>query len=307
MLFSECEASAAVMKRITDGKRPSRPPKGKELGLSDLLWEIVQSSLASEVAERPPVSTFVDFFEKASPSISTFEELAQFDAHSEDDIKKFRCMFEYGDNTLLGMRENETLVVIEVFDRVSLLIRSPYPNDSDFVWSQILDSSLDDRTLRNQCLYGLQKVAVRCGLLPKSYWVSHSSLAEPSGTPSAIARVSNTCQWLINGELMAVKTISLEPIKNFKALKHVRLPLSRISLTDTIFRSFSRDYTPTRSCGSNYDIQISSVSLDLAPTLLSPLYTLGCPMGVCPTTCASTPMSIGSIWYVVALGQLSTF
>ena len=114
------------MKRITDGKRPSRPPKGKELGLSDQLWEILQSSLASEVAERPPVSTFVDFFEKASPSISTFEELAQFDAHSEDDIKKLRCMFEYGDNTLLGMRENETLVVIEVFDRVSLLIRSPF-------------------------------------------------------------------------------------------------------------------------------------------------------------------------------------
>ena len=106
------------MKRITDGEKPSRPPKAKKLGLSDELWEIVQSSLAYEVEERPPVSTFVDFLGKAIPDIAVLEGLTEFDANSEDDIQELRHMFGYGDNTLLGMREKEILLLIEVFDRV---------------------------------------------------------------------------------------------------------------------------------------------------------------------------------------------
>ena len=62
---------------------------------------------------------FVDFLKKATPDIAMLEELAEFDANSEEHIGKLHRMFEYRDNTLLGMRENETLVVIEVFDRVS--------------------------------------------------------------------------------------------------------------------------------------------------------------------------------------------
>ena len=107
------------MKKIIDGERPLRPTKGKKLGLSDELWEIIQSSLAHRVEERPSVPKFVDFLKKATPDIAMLEELAEFDANSEEHIGKLYRMFEYRDNTLLGMRENETLVVIEVFDRVS--------------------------------------------------------------------------------------------------------------------------------------------------------------------------------------------
>ena len=108
-----------VMVRIITGKRPSRPPKGTELGLSDELWRIVQSLLAQEVEKRPSVSTFVDFLEKAIPDIAALKELTGFDANSQGDIQKLRRVFEYRDNTLLGMREKETIVVIEVFDQVS--------------------------------------------------------------------------------------------------------------------------------------------------------------------------------------------
>ena len=107
------------MKKIIDGERPLRPAKGKKLGLSDDLWEIIQSSLADRVEERSSVPKFVDFLKKATPDMSTLEELAEFDENSEDHIGKLHRLFQYRDNTLLGMRENETLVVIEVFDRVS--------------------------------------------------------------------------------------------------------------------------------------------------------------------------------------------
>jgi len=119
--FSENRVSAIITKRITDGERPPRPPKGKNHGLSDELWEVVQSSLAHKAEERPLVSTFVDFLEGVTPNIAVLKELTEFDANSEERVQALRRMFEYTDNTLLGMREEETLVVIDVFDRVNLL------------------------------------------------------------------------------------------------------------------------------------------------------------------------------------------
>ena len=109
------------MKKIMAGERPSRPPEGKELGLSDELWELIRSSLAHEADRRPSVSRFVDFLEEATPDITMLKELTEFDADSEEHLQKLRHMFECGDNTLLGMREDETLTVIEVFDRVSFI------------------------------------------------------------------------------------------------------------------------------------------------------------------------------------------
>lgn len=110
------------MKKITDGDRPQRPPKGKRFGLSDGFWGIIWSSLAHEAKERPPVGTFVEFLEEATPDMAVIKELTEFDTNSEDDIRKLRKMFECGDNTLFGMREDEALVVIEVFDHVCSLV-----------------------------------------------------------------------------------------------------------------------------------------------------------------------------------------
>ena len=112
-----------VMASIITGKRPSRPPKGRDLGLSDELWGVIQSSLTHEVEKRPSASTFVHSLEKATPDIAALKGLTEFDASSQGHIQKLRHVFEYGDNTLLGMREKETLTVIEVFDRVSLPAR----------------------------------------------------------------------------------------------------------------------------------------------------------------------------------------
>ena len=73
--------------------------------------------------KRPSISTFVDFLEKAIPDIAALKELTGFDANSQGDIKRLRRVFESGNDALLGMREKESLVVIEIFDRVSLLAR----------------------------------------------------------------------------------------------------------------------------------------------------------------------------------------
>jgi len=123
--FSENRTSAIVTKKIVDGERPQKPPKGKRFGLSDELWEVVQSSLAHKVEERPPVSTFVEFLESVTPDIVVLENLTEFDANFERHVQELRCMFGYADNTLFGMREEETLIAIEVFDRVNLLFFSP--------------------------------------------------------------------------------------------------------------------------------------------------------------------------------------
>jgi hypothetical protein len=77
--------------------------------------------LAHEAEKRSLVERFVEFLERSTPGIAMLEELAEFDVNSEEDIQKLRHMFGYGDNALLGMRENKALAVIEVFDRVGLL------------------------------------------------------------------------------------------------------------------------------------------------------------------------------------------
>ena len=116
-----------VVRNTIDGERPQRPPKGKKLGLSDEFWEIIQSSLAHETQKRPPAEMFVEFLEKATPDMAMLKELTEFDANSDDNIQELRKMLEYGDNTLFGMREDEALVVVEVFDRVGFLVRPSVP------------------------------------------------------------------------------------------------------------------------------------------------------------------------------------
>jgi len=214
------------MKKIIGGERPPRPPKEKKLGLSDELWEVVQASLAQEVKERPSVSTFVDSLEEATPDVTVLKQLTEFDLNSEEHVQMLHHMLGYGDNTLLGMREEETLVVIEVFDRVNLLAHhSLHPrNASDSIRFQVLSSSLNDSTLRSRCLRGLQKVSARCGLLPKGYWISHTTLAEHDSCSSTAGRISSTRQ-LVDGKLVAVKAIGPDSIENFDAFKRVRLPL----------------------------------------------------------------------------------
>ena len=221
--FVEYKASAMVMKMIIDGKRPQKPSKVKKLGLSDEFWEIIQSSLVREVEKRPPVGRFIEFLKKATPEIAVLEGLAEFDANSEGDVQKLRHMFGYGDNALLGMREDETLALIEVLDRVGLPVQHSAPSlNPELFWFQVLNSSLNDGDLRSRCLRGLQKVSARCGLLPKSYWITHSDLTQPEGTASITGRVSNTCQRSIDGQLVAVKTIGLDCITDFRVFKHVR-------------------------------------------------------------------------------------
>lgn len=96
------------------------------LGLSDELLELVWSSLAHEAGERPSAPAFVDLLEEATPDITMLEDLVKFNANSEDDVQKLHHIFERGDNSHFGMREEETLVIIEVFDQVTPLSQHPF-------------------------------------------------------------------------------------------------------------------------------------------------------------------------------------
>ena len=125
MPFPECERSYVVIKRTTDGERPPRPQKSARLGLSDGLWGAIQSSWRQEAINRPSLSKLVGLLEGANPDIATLEELTRFDEASPEHINKLYKIFGYGDNTLFGMRENETL--IEVFDKVGALSQTYLP------------------------------------------------------------------------------------------------------------------------------------------------------------------------------------
>ena len=116
--FPESKRSYIVMKKTMDGERPPRPQKSTILGLSDELWELIQSSWSYEAVDRPPSSTFVDLLERANPDITVLEELTRFDENSDEHVNKLHAIFGYGDNALLGMREEEATVLIEVFDKV---------------------------------------------------------------------------------------------------------------------------------------------------------------------------------------------
>ena len=124
-----------VTEKIADGERPSRPPKTTKLGLSDELWAAIQSLWAHDASKRPPLSTLVDLLEGANPEIALFEGLRKFEADSEEHIKNLQRVFDYGDNALLGMREEESLVLIEVFDRVGFTVPHAAPLlESDLSW-----------------------------------------------------------------------------------------------------------------------------------------------------------------------------
>ena len=97
-----------------------------------------------------------------------------------------------------------------------------YLNISHFALFQVLNSSLNHPKLRSRCLYGLQKISARCGLLPKSYWISHDRLAELNDASRSTGRMSDTHQGLMDGNLVAVKTISPDHVENFNTFKRVR-------------------------------------------------------------------------------------
>ena len=125
MPFSENKVFLAT-KKIADGERPPRPSKTTRLGLSDELWALIESSWAHEAVDRPPASTFVDILKRVNPDIESLEELTSFDPDSEEYLTKLQSIIRYRDNTLFGMREDESLVLIKVFDRVcSSVSREP--------------------------------------------------------------------------------------------------------------------------------------------------------------------------------------
>ena len=142
---------------------------------------------------------------------------------------------------------------------------------------QVLNSSLNDSTLRRQSLHGLRKVSARCGLLPKSYWIARSGLTAVNDAPLTTGRVSSTHQWLMHGKLVAVKTINLDCVEDFYAFKYVRLtPCSKCLLTsvsvwtliEIVHQCDHVETTTTSKCGQfprarfRLSSDLSRISLD---------------------------------------------
>lgn len=72
-------------------------------------------------------------------------------------------------------------------------------------------------------MHGLQKISVRCGLLPKRYWIVHSGPTQLDLAFSTTGEVYGTCTLSIGGRLVTVKTIDPGCVGNFGAFKQVWL------------------------------------------------------------------------------------
>ena len=116
-----------MTRKIANGERPSRPPNTEKLEISNELWTAIQSLWVHEADHRTPLSTFVGLLERANPDIALLEELMEFDGSSEEHIKNLHLVFEYEENTLLGMREYESLVLMGVFNRVGITVPPAAP------------------------------------------------------------------------------------------------------------------------------------------------------------------------------------
>ena len=88
--------------------------------------------------------------------------------------------------------------------------------------------------------------------------ISLDSLTGHNDAPSATGRVSKTRQWLIDGRLVAVKTINSDYIESFDAFKHVRpLPPETpfadvvyvLVLTEVMYQYGCVEATTTYKCG----------------------------------------------------------
>ena len=169
---------------------------------------------------------------------------------------------------------------------------------SDLSRFQVLNASIDDNKLRNRCLRGLEKISAGWGLLPKSYWIAQSGLTQPSVASSTTGRVFDTCKRSMGKEFVAVKTINPNYIGDFNTFKKVRLTSSSKRLSPVLYLMGScRNCALVRLCGNECDIQMLSVSLDLAQILLSSASSaLGCQTVCCTSTCTSTLTSISLAW-----------
>ena len=59
--FSSCRSDPAVMYKVRNGERPPRPAEATKFGLTDDLWDLVQSAWAQEPEHRPPVESIIGF------------------------------------------------------------------------------------------------------------------------------------------------------------------------------------------------------------------------------------------------------
>ncbi|KAF9651282.1 kinase-like protein, partial [Thelephora ganbajun] len=58
--FHSYQRDPVVIKNIMLGERPKRPSRATELGLTDGLWDLIQSGWAQNASERPSVPTIID-------------------------------------------------------------------------------------------------------------------------------------------------------------------------------------------------------------------------------------------------------
>ena len=59
--FDSCRGDPAVVLKVISGERPTRPANTAELGLTDELWDLIQSAWAQDVQKRPPVEAIIGF------------------------------------------------------------------------------------------------------------------------------------------------------------------------------------------------------------------------------------------------------
>ena len=93
------------------------------IALTDSFLHLTPPSQAKAIPIGGKPELTRGFAPHTAPYIAVLKELIELDTNSESDIQKLHDIFEYGDNQFFEMREDETLVAAEVFDRVGFFVQ----------------------------------------------------------------------------------------------------------------------------------------------------------------------------------------
>ena len=121
MPFRELPNDASVIFKVMSRGRPQRPIELLDIGLSDEVWTLVESSWHHERETRPSISFLLNRLRAATPGISVLEGLEDFDPNSQASIDVLRSILESSVDKIKAadMTHENHVTLIDILDRVS--------------------------------------------------------------------------------------------------------------------------------------------------------------------------------------------
>jgi hypothetical protein len=102
-----------VVAQVLEGARPSKPMNALDLGLSDVVWKLLEDCWQKEPHLRPPVEDFLSRVKSAASVCGTLSPVGGFPQRNEDpdsDLMKFGAFLYYSHGNVKLIRRCRSTV-----------------------------------------------------------------------------------------------------------------------------------------------------------------------------------------------------